>query len=133
MATNRGLLPDLSRLKVSASQMVGSLDLENSGDADAYPVWEVRGPGNHFKAVAPSGDTLEWTGSLLEGQTITINTELGTCVDQTGANRYSELATAPRMWAIPPGVTRAAVQFLDTTAGKSRIAVSWRPRRWLAI
>ena len=127
-----GLLPNLSRLNLSPSQLTGTLVLENPGDADAYPVWEVRGPGTNFRAVSPDGDVLAWNGTLTAGQTISIDTERGTVVDQTGANRYAELGPAPRMWTIPPGLTYASVQWEDTVLPSSRIAVSWRPRRWLA-
>jgi hypothetical protein len=132
MATNLGLLPDLQQLRLAPSQLIGSLVLENPGDADAYPVWEVRGPGNGFRAVSPSGEALAWNGTLAADESVTINTETGTVVDHLGRNRYADLAPAPRMWSVPPGVTSAAVQWLDTSAG-SRITVSWRPRRWLVI
>jgi len=130
MASNRGLLPDLSQLKVSPSQITGDVVLENDGDAHAFPVWEVRAPASRFRAVSPDGAVLEWTGALAAGQTLTIDTEKGTVVDNTGANRYAELSPAPRMWTIPPGITSAAVEVSDSTSA-SRVTVRWRPRRWV--
>lgn len=128
----RPLLPQLVHLRVTASQQIGTLTLENPGDAAAYPTWVVEGPGDNFKAVSPSGETLHWTGQLLAGEMLTIDTKAGTVVDGTGANRYDLLALAPRMWAIPPGSTVAEASLQNTTAA-SRVRVTWRPRRRLVI
>ncbi|AKY03702.1 hypothetical protein AVT26_gp20 [Streptomyces phage Lannister] len=119
-------------MPVAASQAIGSIQLENTGDAVAYPVWEIFGPGNNFKAVSPSGETLHWTGSLTAGQRLIVDTRRGTVVDSTGANRYSELATAPRFWAIDPGISTAEASLLDVT-NASKIVCSWRARKWMVI
>ncbi|AGM12118.1 minor tail protein [Streptomyces phage Godpower] len=119
-------------MPVAASQAIGTILLENTGDAVAYPVWEVFGPGNNFKAVSPSGEMLHWTGSLAAGQRLIVDTKRGTVVDGTGANRYSELAAAPRFWAVEPGTSTAEASLLDVT-NASRIVCSWRPRKWMVI
>lgn len=128
----RGLLPRLVSLRVSASQAIGEVTLENPGTAPAYPTWVVYGPGDNFKAISPSGETLHWEGALLLGETLTINTRTGSVVDGTGASRYSELAAAPRMWQVPTGVNVATASFQNTTPD-SRIVVTWRPRKWMVI
>lgn len=132
MATNRGLLPNLSNLRVSPSQAMGKITLENLGDAEAYPVWNVRGPGNKFEAISPIGETLRWNGTLPAGVTLTVDTQSGTVIDSLGVNRYSELDAAPVMWAIQPGMHEATAS-LDNTTTASRIAVSWRARRWMVM
>lgn len=128
----RGLLPKLSSLQISSSQASGTIDLENPGDVDAQPRWVIYGPGDNFRAVSPRGEVLHWTGSLTEGQSLTINTTDGSVRDNTGASRYSELAPAPRMWRVPPGLTIAEASLQNSTAD-SRIVCTWRPRRWLVI
>ncbi|QFP95186.1 minor tail protein [Streptomyces phage Werner] len=119
-------------MPVAASQAIGSILLENTGDAVAYPVWEIFGPGNNFKAVSPSGEVLHWKGSLAAGQRLIVDTRQGTVVDSTGANRYAELAAAPRFWAIDPGISTAEASLLDVT-NASKIVCSWRPRKWMVI
>jgi hypothetical protein len=134
LGESRGLLApgSLSALQVRASQTLGTVRLENPGDAPAYPVWLLMGPGSNFKATSPTGHVLHWEGVLTAGESLRIDTKTGSVVDHTGANRYAELADAPRMWRIPPGTSDATVSF-DGTSSDSYIVVSWRPRKWLVI
>jgi hypothetical protein len=128
----RGLLTGLSRMRVSSSQAIGTILLENLGDAHAYPVWDVAGPGRDFKAISVTGEGFHWTGALAAGQSLRVDTQRGTVIDHTGANRYRQLAPAPRLWRIPPGTTLATASMEDVTAASS-ITCSWRPRKWMVI
>jgi hypothetical protein len=130
--TSRPMLPRLVHLRITSSQQIGKLTLENPGDAPAYPVWVVEGPGDNFKAVSPVGETLHWTGTLVAGESLTIDTKKGMVTDQDGVNRYAELAEAPRLWAVPPGLITAEASLQNTTAD-SQVRVTWRPRRRLVI
>lgn len=128
----RALLPKLVHLRVSASQTIGSFVMENLGDAPAHPTWVIYGPGDNFLAVSPSGETLHWAGSLGVGESLTIDTRSGSVIDNTGANRYAELAPAPKMWLVPPG-TATVTASLQNTTPDSRVEVTWRPRRWMVV
>ncbi|AWN07388.1 minor tail protein [Streptomyces phage Maneekul] len=130
--TAAAFVSSFGSMPVAASQAIGSILLENTGDASAYPVWEIFGPGNNFKAVSPSGEVLHWKGSLSAGQRLIVDTRQGTVVDSTGANRYADLAAAPRFWAIEPGISTAEASLLDVT-NASKIVCSWRPRKWMVI
>lgn len=131
-STARGLLPKLGNLQLSNSQALGVIQLDNPGDASAYPVWRIEGPGTNFRAVSPSGEVLAWNGELIAGESLTIDTRAGTVIDGLGANRYDELAPAPRMWQVPPGAG-SAVASLDDPTDESEIIATWRPRSWLVI
>ncbi|MEU5403710.1 phage tail family protein [Streptomyces sp. NPDC005963] len=131
-AGTAGFLSNLVRLKVTSSQAIGQITLTNDGDADAYPVWEVHGPGADFEAVSPAGERLKWVGNLAAGETLTLDTRRGTVVDQSGANRYSQLAPAPRFWTVRPG-TSVAVASLNGVDTSSKIVCSWRPRKWMVV
>ena len=98
----RGLVGTLSALRVSSSQAIGTITLENPGDAKAYPVWEVQGPGEDFVACSADGAEFWWTGVLGPGQKLTVDTKTASVVDHTGANRYADLAPAPRFGASRP-------------------------------
>lgn len=119
-------------MPVASSQAIGSMTLENTGDAVAYPVWTIVGPGESFLAVSPAGEQLKWDGELLAGQQLTIDTRKGTVVDQSGANRYAELDTAPRFWSIEPGISTAVASLLNVTSA-SEIVCTWRPRKWMVV
>jgi hypothetical protein len=125
-------LSNMVAMTVAPSQAIGSIDLFNSGDAPAYPVWEVRGPGDHFVATSPTGETLKWNGTLTAGQKLIIDTRKGTVQDGTGANRYDLLDTAPRFWTVQPGASTATASLLNTTSA-SQITCSWYPRKWMVI
>ncbi|MFD7677537.1 phage distal tail protein [Streptomyces sp. NPDC060187] len=125
-------LSSLVSMQVAPSQAIGSIDLSNSGDVAAYPVWEVRGPGDHFVATSPSGETLKWNGTLTAGQKLIVDTRKGTVKDGTGANRYDLLGTAPRFWTVQPGESTATASLLNTTSA-SQITCSWYPRKWMVI
>lgn len=128
-------LDELSALQVTASAASAEVTLENSGDADSYPVWEVQGPGENFEAIAPDGSTLTWLGRLAAGETLTIDSETG-LVTITGPdgtrNAYADLGEAPAFWRIPPGINVGTARFNDTTS-ESRIVVSWDERKWLMV
>jgi hypothetical protein len=125
-------LNSMVNLSVSPSSVIGSITIDNTGDATVYPVWTVVGPGDNFKAVSPSGETLWWTGTLTAGQTLTIDTRKGTVVSDTGVNKYANLAAAPRFWTVAPGISTSEASFQGTTSG-SLISCGWRIRKWLVI
>lgn len=125
-------LSSLATVPVSASQAIGEIQLDNSGDAEAYPIWEITGPGTNFLAISPDGEQLSWTGTLTAGQYLIIDTRKGTVVDQAGTNRYDELGEAPRFWTVKPGLSTATAQLEDISTA-SKIACSWRPRKWMVI
>ncbi|MFE3578129.1 phage tail family protein [Streptomyces vinaceus] len=130
--TTGSFLSSMVSLPVAASQAIGSITLENTGDAVAYPVWEIHGPGHAFQAVSPDKETITWNGTLAAGEVLTLDARTGTVVDQTGANRYADLGPAPRFWSIRPGLSTATVQLLGVTAD-SKVICSWRARKWMVI
>ncbi|MFI5840543.1 phage distal tail protein [Catenuloplanes sp. NPDC051500] len=129
----RGLLNgSLTALKVAASQAIGTIHLVNPGSAPSPPIWTVTGPGTNFTATSPTGETLRWTGTLTAGQVLTVDASRASVVDQSGANRYANLAPAPRFWHIPRG-TSDAVASMDNTTTASSITCTWRARKRVII
>lgn len=131
-STAAPFLSNLASVEISASQAIGEIQLDNRGNADAYPIWEITGPGTKFLAVSPAGERLAWSGTLLANERLTIDTRKGTVVDQAGNNRYAELEEAPRFWTVKPGLSTATAQLEDITTA-SKITCSWRPRKWMVV
>ncbi|MCD2462461.1 phage tail family protein [Streptomyces sp. MBT42] len=131
-STAGSFLTNMVTMSISASQAIGEIQLNNSGDAEAYPIWEVTGPGTNFEAVSPAGERLAWSGTLGTNDRLIIDTRKGTVVDQTGANRYAELDAAPRFWTVKPGLSTATAQ-LEEIGTASKITCTWRPRKWMVI
>lgn len=132
-STGAGLLNgSLSKLGVSGSQALGSITLDNTGDADAYPVWTVTGPGDTFYAENERGESFTWNGTLGAGEKLIVDTQAGTVEDENGNNKYADMGTAPQLWKLPPGVTSATAQLSNAVAGTS-IECKFRPRKYAVI
>jgi len=103
-SAGRGLLPQLTKLKLTSGQAIGSITVNNTGDVAAYPVWTVIGP---LESVTfTSGNQSFGLETPIEaGEVITINSETGIVTDQDGANRYADLSPAPKLFPLSPGVS----------------------------
>lgn len=112
--TGRGLLPQLSKLKVTSSQVYGVITVDNSGDVPAYPIWFIRGPISDV-VVSNGEQSFSFTESVLDGETITVNTATGEVTDDLGTNRYSILGPAPKLFRIEPGVSSISVNGVAAT------------------
>lgn len=134
-AATRGLLTgvgSLSGLFLKSSEVLGDVEIDNTGDSQAFPTVLIAGPATSYTATSPDGEVLSWSGTLIEGEHITFDHKAKTAVDDEGDNRYAELGAAPRFWSLPPGESTATFG-LEGTDENSRITVSWRPRRAAVI
>jgi hypothetical protein len=120
-------------MKISSGQAIGTITLDNPGDAAAWPVWMVHGPGNNFLARSVTGEQFHWEGSLGVGDILTIDSKSGLVTDQLGDNRFDDMATMPRFWSVPKGLTRATASLAGVSAGVSKIECTWRARKWMVI
>lgn len=122
-------------LPLIASQAIGTVQVNNTGDVKAYPIWTIYGPGNTvILASGTSGDSLTWTGTLAIGDRLVVDMKAGTIVNGAGANQYALLSTAPRFWALPPGLSTITASMLGIIpASGSQMLISWSPRRWMVV
>lgn len=116
-------------LRIASSQVQGSLTLMNPGDVESSGVWTFTGPGGPIVAYpgTTAADGFRINTTMAAGQSLTLDTENGTLVDQAGADAYGLLDPFPQFWPLPPGVTPAVVSMTNATAA-SRITVSFVPR-----
>ena len=124
--TGRGLLPQLTRLKVSSSEALGDVTISSNADVEAFPKWTVTGP---ITNVTISNGTESWTisGTITAEQTFTVDTEDKTVVDQDGVNRYDRLGPAPKLFPFLPGETTISVTGLNSTEN-TQIIAEWALR-----
>lgn len=119
---------------LAASQVLGQVTVNLPGDADAYPIWTVTGPGVPTIANSTTGRSFTFKSSapVLAGQTVTIDTreEHLSVVDQDGTNLYSSLEQWPDLWTLEPGLNDLTVEMADSTAA-SRVAFT-ATVRWQA-
>jgi len=112
-STGRGLLPQLSKLRVSSSKSLGIIDVDNTSDVAVFPVYEVAGP---ITDLIVSNGTESWgfNVTIAEGDAVEVDTEAGTVTGIDGVNLYSILNPAPKLFSFPPGQTTITVEGIDT-------------------
>jgi len=122
--TGRGLLPQLSKLKLTSSQIFGVITVNNIGDVPAFPIYNFRGPLTEL-TVTNGTDSFSFTAPIVEGETITVDTETGTVTDDAGVNRYADLAPAPKLFRIPPGISSVSINAVaGSSNAQARLAYS---------
>lgn len=126
--TGRSLIPTLAELAVSSSQAIGALYVENTGDVDAFPVWQFNGPMDSATVTAPDGSAFSYDSPILLGEMITVDTASGTVRDSTGANMYANLGASPKLFPFPAGVSQVGITAEGTDSNTS-ITVYWQPRK----
>ena len=128
--TIRGLLGDdtsLSQLKIKSAQALGSVTVQNSGDVRTPVFWRIDGPATEI-SISSNGAQFIYSDELLEGESLFIDSELGTVIDQDDVNRYAGLAAAPKFFYLTPGSN--TIQILATGADtETKISGFFNPRR----
>jgi hypothetical protein len=106
--------------RLSASQVLGDVTVTLPGDADAYPIWTITGPGAPTLTNTTTGRSLAFKpGSPIgAGRTVTIDTREDhlTVTDDLGADLYGSLEEFPDMWTLEPGVNDLTVEMASATA-----------------
>ena len=126
--TGRGLLPQLSKLKVSSSQSFGIVSVTNNADVEAYPIWTIRGPIAGL-VITNGTDSFGFNVTVADGKTYVVDTEAGTVTDESGANKYSILNPAPKLFPFQPGVSNIEIRATEaSTSSATFISCSYSLR-----
>lgn len=129
----RGLLSaatgfkSLTRLLVKTSQALGSITVQNNGDVAAPVVWQIKGPTTSV-AITLNGVGFTYSETTAIGDTITIDTEAGTVVNQNGTNKYAFLAAAPKLFSIPSGISTVSITATGSDTTNTKISGFYSPR-----
>ena len=130
--SDAGILP-LLPVKLSPSVVLGETSITNNGDADAWPVWTITGPGTPTITNTTTDRSFGLDAALSEGEVVTVDTRPGSvsAVDDDGDDRWSDLVkSSPRdLWQLVPGVNELNLQMTGSGDGTS-IQLAYR-RRWL--
>jgi len=124
--TGRGLLPKLTKLRLSSSLSLGTINVNNTGDVPVYPTYTVEGPINNF-SVTSGSLSFGFNSALTGDDVITVDTEAGTVTDADGNNRYDLLAASPKLFAFEVGQSTILVEGTGTTLD-TRIIASYARR-----
>lgn len=120
---------------LSPGELGGSATVTNPGDVDAYPIWELTGPGTPTVTNTDTGQSWGFTGELAPGQVVTVDTrppdvapDTGlTAVDGDGTDWWPNFDGLPDLWTLPPGTTTLEVTMTGATED-SLIRLRFRPR-----
>jgi hypothetical protein len=123
--TGRGLLPELTKMRLTSSQVYGVITVNNTGDVPAYPVWYIRGPLSDVE-ISYDNQAFSFTEAVEDGETITVNTATGAVTDDLGTNRYGILAAAPKLFRVETGVTSITVNGVAATAA-AQVRLDYSP------
>jgi hypothetical protein len=105
----RGLLPQLSKLKITNSENLGTVVVESDADVDVFPIWTIQGPITNL-VISNGSQSFGFNRAIASGEIITLDTEFGTVKNQDGDNLYSILNPAPKLFPFSPGNTTIDVQ-----------------------
>jgi len=121
-------------VRLGQSQVLGSIELTNPGDLDAYASWLIGGPGGPVSILPGTGERGFSIDYQLEPGEELLASRAGGPVSLTDANtgedRYELFGPAPMLWLIPPGQSTAYVEVLQAQAGTS-VELQFVPRYWL--
>jgi hypothetical protein len=126
--TGRGLIPNLAELRLSSSQAIGVLEIENPGDVSSFPRWQFEGPMDTITVTSASGQVFSYEAAIAAGSKIFVDTYRGTVVDQTGANQYANLGSSPKLFQIPAGSSTLNVSATGATSATT-ISMFFQPRK----
>lgn len=124
--TGRGLLPKLTKLRVSSSQTLGVVNVNNQGDVPIQPRWVIRGPVTNI-VITNGFQQFSFPAPILGGSTYTVDTATGEVLNETGANVYSLLGSAPKLFSLPPGTTQVTITGTDASPD-TQVTCYYSPR-----
>lgn len=119
-------------LTLLSSSVYAETVVDNTGDATAWPVWTIAGPGDGITIEnLLTGETFSMDVVLAAGEYVVIDTRPGSksVVDGlTGANLYASV-TGHDLWGLLPGEQNVRVAVNSTTSDSS-VLLTYR-RRYL--
>jgi hypothetical protein len=118
-------------LAVRNSQVLGSVQIQNVGDAECFPVWTVTGPCSSITLTnATTGKSLVIAQALTSSDTAVIDFREGakTALMNGVTNLYSAISiTSSAFWSLKPGLNNITIT-LPGAAGTTTARMDYKPR-----
>lgn len=119
----------------SGTQATNTIEVDNPGDVEAWPIWTITGPLKSFELTGPDGSKFGIPAQaggldvLPAGRTLTIDTRPGykTVRDDQGNNYFPQLGASPSLWSVPPGISTVKTD-LVAGSGTPSVMVRLEPR-----
>lgn len=120
-------------LRLTSSEIFAAATVNNSGDVETWPRWQITGPGSAFALRnLTTGKLLQLTEGLGGGETATIDTRPGakTVVKNDGTNLFPGLSADTSLWPLARGSNSLQIEMPGATSA-SEVRLTWR-RRYLS-
>jgi phage-related protein len=118
-------------LRLTGSEIFAEPTVDNSGDVEAWPIWQINGPGTGPITLqnVTSGKSLELNQSPLVGESITIDTAPGekTVLHSDGSNVFSSLSSDSSLWPLLAGPNALRIEMANATVDSS-VVLTYRRR-----
>jgi len=114
----------------TAAQGTTLVVLNNQGDAEAWPTFEITGAATSIEVMSrTSGQQWRWTGTLASGAVLAVVTDdRAPSVRVGAANSYGGIAAGSRLFPLVGGPNEVAVSVAGADTN-TRMAITWTPRR----
>lgn len=126
--SGRSLIPDLAELRVSSSNVIGNVTINNTGDVEAFPLITFSGDIDTLEIQTSDGRGWTFEETLLSTETIVVDASVGTVVDDAGLNHYGSLGPSPKMLRFPSGMSDLSVVATGATSATT-ITIAWQIRK----
>lgn len=117
-------------LRLSSSTIFADATVANAGDVEAWPVWQLTGPGvDPVLRNLTSGELMSLSLTLAAGESLAIDTRPGrkSVTADAGSNQFGALSAASVLWALQAGDNAVRVEMSGATAD-SQVSLSYTPR-----
>ncbi len=117
-------------LRLASSSIFTDTAVDNIGDVEAWPEWQITGPGSNLVLRNLStGKLLSLTVALAAGETVNIDTRPGrkTVKRGNGANLFGSLSATSSLWPLQRGVNSVRIELSGSTVASS-VQLSYIPR-----
>lgn len=106
-------------IKLSSSGIASSFSVENTGNALAWPIWTLAGPGSAITLTNnTTGDVLSLSVTLTAGQSVTIDTSplKKTVVREDGSKHFEYVSATSTLWPLVRGVNLISLAVTGATS-----------------
>lgn len=118
-------------LELTLDQLSTDAVIDNGGDVEAWPVWQIAGPTpGPVVLTHEEGAVLELERELVAGEVVTVDTRPGhkTVVSTVDGSVYGDLTSDSEMWPLQPGSQTVLVD-IPSPGEDAQVILTFR-RRW---
>lgn len=123
-------------MSLSSDRTLGDVTVDNNGDADTYPTWEIHGPGEDLTITnSTTGYAFGIEGTIASDEIVFIDTNPNamTIVDDEGTDAWMRTSEDSHLWPLVPGLNAISISMASSEPGTSYVRVNWTTRHLTAM